>query len=229
MAGQHIIVHRDSGSSPHAWGASRRWPSSQRCGRFIPTCVGSIRQTISRSRCHSVHPHMRGEHAVGERRPARVWRFIPTCVGSILSGGELRHGLSVHPHMRGEHSACVNLTDRATGSSPHAWGALRRQRRGGLDGRFIPTCVGSMRERGPLPGRVPVHPHMRGEHSVEMSPVNAGGGSSPHAWGASRPGRPAPAPVRFIPTCVGSILGLDKKRVFSSLAPYLAGQYPLAH
>ena len=71
--------------------------------------------------------------------------------------------------------------------------------------RFIPTCVGSMTgaSRGVVPGAV--HPHVRGEHWVNKGVCRRLHGSSPRAWGAYLMRKPIYAPVRFIPTCVGSI------------------------
>ena len=70
------------------------------------------------------------------------------------------------------------------GSSPHARGALRRQRGGVLRDGIIPACAGST--RGPVRGRDAEgdHPRMRGEHGDGGVVDDAVEGSSPHARGA---------------------------------------------
>ena len=93
------------GSSPRAWGTRGIDASVLRPYRFIPTCVGNTCATSTRWRAMSVHPHVRGEHAVIMMPAAivdgsspRAWgtlldarcvhayrRFIPTCVGNTAS------------------------------------------------------------------------------------------------------------------------------------------------
>src|SRR5690606_29120287 len=90
------------GSPPRAWGRRRGADMLVPERRFTPTCVGTTRAASRPPRCHSVHPHVRGDdegrftrnaplrgsppRAWGRlpaRSPAcRVWRFTPTCVGT---------------------------------------------------------------------------------------------------------------------------------------------------
>ncbi len=93
------------GSPPRAWGrgvASRPWLCD--C-RFTPTCVGTSFHIEQAFRAAPVHPHVRGDEVIGERRlgecrgsPPRAWgrgvglledrverRFTPTCVGTRLA------------------------------------------------------------------------------------------------------------------------------------------------
>ena len=69
--------HRQSstGSSPRAWGASTHSASAASATRFIPTCVGSIAADTNPSGSSTVHPHVRGEHAMMKPKP-------PTHTGS---------------------------------------------------------------------------------------------------------------------------------------------------
>ena len=66
MRGEHpsslTNTYPCAGSSPHAWGTSKRLSKSRPSVRFIPTCVGNILSSRSIWCFVSVHPHMRGEH-----------------------------------------------------------------------------------------------------------------------------------------------------------------------
>ena len=72
-----------------------------------------------------------------------VVRFIPTCVGNTDLLAVVSPAIAVHPHVRGEHQSFGKSRHGAIGSSPRAWGTLRRQVDVADDDRFIPTCVGN--------------------------------------------------------------------------------------
>ena len=153
--------------------------------RFIPTCVGQIsaatvpdatidgssprawgkwKAGCGRSRCPSVHPHVRGANWQQSRCSCRC--------------------RPVHPHVRGANEFRDTIGAAHVGSSPRAWAnSCRRsdrretppvhphvrganvpvQRINAVAARFIPTCVGQM-VFFPFCGA-------------------GGGGSSPRAWG----------------------------------------------
>ena len=167
VRGDSLQVHEAEGdhlgSSPRAWGQPRRWTRVARLSRFIPTCVGTA---VCAARCRrrsTVHPHVRGDSgvlAVSDNADTgsspRAWgqrqaivssrgdrRFIPTCVGTAVRDRVVPVGAPVHPHVRGDSS--LILLDEASriGSSPRAWGQLRRHGERRLSRRFIPTCVGT--------------------------------------------------------------------------------------
>ena len=71
-------------------------------------------------------------------------------------------------------------------------------------GRFIPTCVGNSPVALPVMFFAAVHPHMRGEQSLNSSYLASVGGSSPHAWGTGPLYCESGIRNRFIPTCVGN-------------------------
>ena len=174
------------GSSPRAWGtpSQSRIPFFSRW--FIPTCVGNtiIRGSFRLSK--TVHPHVRGEHGTffdGIPKDCgsspRAWgthkwvgrcvsgqRFIPTCVGNTSSSRPPALSTSVHPHVRGEHISSLSRTRSSIGSSPRAWGTrIGLQKR--IDtNRFIPTCVGNTDNLTVTSPLFPVHPHVRGEHTI---------------------------------------------------------------
>ncbi len=70
------------------------------------------------------------------------------------------------------------------GSSPLAWGALRRRPTDRPCRRFIPTRVGSIYETPDEEPLRAVHPHSRGEHAIKLDYAPSFPGSSPLAWGA---------------------------------------------
>ena len=205
------------GNSPRAWIRSPGF-------RFIPTCVGNSLRRATNRPCPSVHPHMRGElswlpesaraycgsspHAWGTHRrqglAASARRFIPTCVGNSSRIPTRPPAATVHPHMRGELASSSRSYSGVIGSSPHAWGTLRRRSSLALRFRFIPTCVGNSFTSPSSKPRRTVHPHMRGELPHPVPPVACGTGSSPHAWGTRTIGMADYRHLRFIPTCVGN-------------------------
>src|SRR5438105_4964197 len=110
--------------------------------------------------------------------------------------------------MRGEHPDDIVGKIKDDGSSPHAWGTLRRTGLVRPPIRFIPTCVGNTTWGMDLSYQESVHPHMRGEHpTLRRSPYCANG-SSPHAWGTLEVLNPRTLYGRFIPTCVGNTVPL---------------------
>ena len=132
-------------------------------------------------------------------------RFIPTCVGNIARILLSSTIMTVHPHVRGEHPTSWVASDVNNGSSPRAWGTSARGVFFGYCVRFIPTCVGNMRRRSWVLARLPVHPHVRGEHCLTYAYNVCDVGSSPRAWGTSVQEIWEKRIRRFIPTCVGNI------------------------
>ena len=146
MRGAHtpsgLLISRQRGSSPHAWGTHGKRVTFLACGRFIPTCVGHTTRVLR------VHQSLHGSspHAWGTPRQlpgVRLeLRFIPTCVGHTPCLEHCYHNRAVHPHMRGAHGQSGTIYLTPGGSSPHAWGTPARHRGHERHGRFIPTCVG---------------------------------------------------------------------------------------
>ena len=152
-------------------------------------------------------------------------RFIPTCVGNTDALWRSLSLRPVHPHMRGEHGRCAVWWTEDAGSSPHAWGThisnfVSRKR-----SRFIPTCVGNT-ERKPLDDpEAPVHPHMRGEHTLCSTLTSPDIGSSPHAWGTHRLHIILYPSCRFIPTCVGNTAWPHGPRGRPTVHPHMRGEH----
>ena len=140
-----IIVERtetSDGSSPHAWGTLAYSMFVFEPERFIPTCVGTQRDSPT---------------------PSTSFRFIPTCVGNSPRLTTPGTWGTVHPHMRGELLSPLRMQASMSGSSPHAWGTPLISFKPLTHLRFIPTCVGNSSIRPARSPTPPVHPHMRGE------------------------------------------------------------------
>ncbi len=183
----------------HAWAKIKK-PYKE---RFIPTRVGNTSAIWATQFSSPVHPHPRGEHCrvtvgianhPGSSPPAwgtRVkssdqmsgQRFIPTRVGNTNEQNILATASAVHPHPRGEHSSPAAFFPTRNGSSPPAWGTLRRFRPTPHHHRFIPTRVGNTSYTPLSTSRSSVHPHPRGEHFVIGDMLIKTFGSSPPAWG----------------------------------------------
>ena len=110
-------------------------------------------------------------------------RNIPTGVG--------RRGLQSLP------------PERATGTSPRAWGEGRASPGRRDNARNIPTGVGRRLSPVSRPSRSPEHPHGRGEKALINEPLRGLCGTSPRAWGEVRDDDIRNALARNIPTGVG--------------------------
>ena len=151
-----------SGSPPRAWGRRNHSDSRNVRFRFTPTCVGKTAIRLCSPNLRPVHPHVRGEDGVTERRgercdgsPPRAWgrpapapdpfsslRFTPTCVGKTSHALEISAALAVHPHVRGEDVRIILGALAVGGSPPRAWGRLCLGEKNRGNCRFTPTCVG---------------------------------------------------------------------------------------
>ena len=229
MRGEHDIRPIDPrirlGSSPHARGARAARSST----------VGP----------RSAHPRMRGEHtlhsydtkvAVGSSPHARgardlepdhlqALRLIPACAGSTRSAGAADLARVAHPRMRGEHGPQQEKRYAATGSSPHARGALGPDPQGGDVQRLIPACAGSTPATGGCCRSSGAHPRMRGEHLPTRLGLLWGYGSSPHARGAH--GSPADRHLwgGLIPACAGSTSSARAEKGIRRAHPRMRGEH----
>ncbi len=194
--------------------------------RFTPTCVGTIAPEPSPCSLNPVHPHVRGDNEGGEffltwliGSPPRAWgqsiegsekvpaeRFTPTCVGTIIVKPNGVIVLPVHPHVRGDNLDSQRISRPICGSPPRAWGQCQSVTFIVRMGRFTPTCVGTMSRGAAWRSIRAVHPHVRGDNFVRASSATCPDGSPPRAWGQLCNIDCLPAPERFTPTCVGTIL-----------------------
>ena len=216
VRGEHriagIIRPKYIGSSPRARGTSNPARGICQCFRFIPACAGNITDDQGRDTVGSVHPRVRGEHNdinTGIRRDpgssprsrgtsfpvclnCEILRFIPACAGNMVLD---RFGI---PH--------------GVGSSPRARGTLRMSRQTEHAHRFIPACAGNIIGECADCGDKPVHPRVRGEHSLSSQNVIFQFGSSPRARGTYGYWRQSAPLDRFIPACAGNIRSRSLER-----------------
>ena len=96
--------------------------------------------------------------------------------------------------------------------------------RGAL-GRFIPTSVGNTAAPGQPLRPAPVHPHVRGEHSVRCEQEPGIHGSSPRPWGTLPAAVPAVMIGRFIPTSVGNTHSIPGPTQRATVHPHVRGEH----
>ena len=218
-----------AGPPPRAWGAPAHRLDQRVQDRTIPTCVGSTPAPVWGRGAPADHPHVRGEHALGEvpvddlgGPSPRAWgargpdaalprhgRTIPTCVGSTRTRTSRARPEPDHPHVRGEHWGRPQRGGPQTGPSPRAWGAHAPGLLADPRTRTIPTCVGST--------RTPPTSHHR---SV---------GPSPRAWGAPAWGSMVITGSRTIPTCVGSTSSYATQVSCCPDHPHVRGEHAHEH
>ncbi len=250
--GEHLAVQAadapDDGSSPRPWGTPPVAHREAAVPRFIPTPVGNTWPPARPRSRRPVHPHARGEHmTMGDRLCTNVgssprpwgtllavqaesggWRFIPTPVGNTWCRRRWWQTSSVHPHARGEHLRDPHHQCPATGSSPRPWGTQMWDGAAVCVARFIPTPVGNTSMTNLLPGRVPVHPHARGEHAPSAGAGARDDGSSPRPWGTPGHLVRRAGQQRFIPTPVGNTPAATGRRWSCPVHPHARGEHQLA-
>src|SRR2546421_468830 len=112
--------------------------------RFTPTPVGTMWPSALWELWLPVHPHARGDDAVGASddelaygSPPRPWgrwgtredarrspRFTPTPVGTIHAPRASPARNTVHPHARGDDQDNPSYAEVIDGSPPRPWGRL---------------------------------------------------------------------------------------------------------
>ena len=249
MRGEHRPESPSSaevcGSSPHARGTLFRHLTEGMDERFIPACAGNTVSQRPANSCMSVHPRMRGEHftstyhcfskygssphARGTRErcaeQGRPMRFIPACAGNTGIPHSRPPRQSVHPRMRGEHRHHPQVIPAVVGSSPHARGTLPRRCPARGYCRFIPACAGNTIAAGLSRPVRPVHPRMRGEHTVVPTVKYLGVGSSPHARGTQPVMLFRVFQRRFIPACAGNTLANFHVWTVHTVHPRMRGEH----
>ncbi len=238
------LDHESYGSPPRAWGQRREDSESFFSVRFTPTCVGTaaIRPTLAKVLAGSP-PRAWGQRQ-GQPPVALDSRFTPTCVGTASSSATKKWRLDgspprawgqrrrsrrwrarrpVHPHVRGDSLGQPLPKSRRHGSPPRAWGQRHADTTRHPEARFTPTCVGTAISPGVSPTASPVHPHVRGDSHVCLSPAASLAGSPPRAWGQLHH-LPELRPIRrFTPTCVGTALYKGSEGTLDTVHPHVRG------
>ena len=188
-------------------GSTPRGRSAARAGRDHPRMRGEHwdLELVSNGKQGS-SPHARGAHGARGLPPRRAG-IIPACAGSTTRHPQARCRCRDHPRMRGEHLVRDGEDVIASGSSPHARGALRLALLLGEHGGIIPACAGSTHELRRTSVRGRDHPRMRGEHMSSSCTCVPVPGSSPHARGAHLQRGNLQRTRGIIPACAGSTPG----------------------
>ena len=211
------------GSPPHAWGQCVYLSQPIRIIRFTPTCVGTIDVNPFILFMASVHPHMRGDNDLLRIPTEKEIGSPPHAWGQWTCPTPCPIRPPVHPHMRGDNSRYTLGSAAEAGSPPHAWGQCQ-----GIPGnipsrRFTPTCVGTIINHAVNRIAQAVHPHMRGDNWFDGSHGHRPIGSPPHAWGQWCKTPVYLQPVRFTPTCVGTIRANSNRRRVNAVHPHMRG------
>ena len=151
--------------------------------------------------------------------------FIPTCVGNIQQSPDSRAILSVHPHVCGEHYRFIPTSKAFYGSSPRVWGTFPCLSVPMPFCRFIPTCVGNIKQNKENRLKLPVHPHVCGEHRINGCSCCCVDGSSPRVWGTFKKYLDEHGKIRFIPTCVGNMRAMRQLMIDSAVHPHVCGEH----
>ena len=131
---------------------------------------------------------------------------------------------AVHPRLRGELCNGVYEFTVLNGSSPLARGTLLGGPSSGRSLRFIPACAGnSMCRKSPC-ANITVHPRLRGELSLRISPARIPVGSSPLARGTQSGYSEGHNVLRFIPACAGNSSKVENTEVSGTVHPRLRGE-----
>ena len=134
-----------------------------------------------------------------------MMRFTPTGVGTIITSVPVGTFWTVHPHGRGDNHLQNGVRIVLNGSPPRAWGQLNNNGRCHNTSRFTPTGVGTISSSSTVICGKTVHPHGRGDNTVEEAGQFFRDGSPPRAWGQSFLNYAFTENIRFTPTGVGTI------------------------
>ena len=125
--------------------------------------------------------------------------------------------------MRGDNVVNGETMEPLRGSPPHAWGQYPGRREENHQGRFTPTCVGTIfYDTGEDAART-VHPHMRGDNWFAKGCTMRTDGSPPHAWGQCKANANPKQNRRFTPTCVGTMFEPLMVYQCGSVHPHMRG------
>ena len=172
------------GSSPHTRGARQAILPVSSLARIIPAYAGSTKSLdMSKNSSHGSSPHTRGARLASECRQSGIG-IIPAYAGSTDAAAVAIEAPPDHPRIRGEHLCAGGRCTCGRGSSPHTRGALRAVHLPTRAPGIIPAYAGSTDPPRGRSYRRWDHPRIRGEHSIELSPLLGVEGSSPHTRGA---------------------------------------------
>ena len=113
-----------------------------------------------------------------------------------------------------------------SGSSPCVWGTSLSTWIRPVNSRFIPMCMGNIISPFLPKDQIPVHPHVYGEHMINIHPSGFIRGSSPCVWGTYSSQIGALGKKRFIPMCMGNIRPWLILIIHQPVHPHVYGEHP---
>ena len=127
-------------------------------------------------------PRMRGTPTDTAREPPGAG-LIPTYAGNTLVRPRSAHPARAHPHVCGEHSGECETSPIFQGSSPRMRGTRQRYWPGSPRSGLIPTYAGNTKGANSAGVLTRAHPHVCGEHAIEVVAAVFTWGSSPRMRG----------------------------------------------
>ena len=126
--------------------------------------------------------------------------------------------------MRGEENIPCFCWFSSSGPPPRAWGREQPVTSLAEARGSTPTCVGKSSPLLHGGRRLAVHPHVRGEETVESLVNPIGEGPPPRAWGRDLRAAARRWNVRSTPTCVGKSVAGGKRLAMERVHPHVRGE-----
>ena len=130
-----------------------------------------------------------------------------------------------HPHIHGEHSPPVAFGIPCQGSPPYTWGAPGLREVGGHQARITPIYMGSTSLGLPALQLIQDHPHIHGEHMLQLRPDLSVRGSPPYTWGAPSHSPCGQLKLRITPIYMGSTGTKRHASVIIEDHPHIHGEH----
>ncbi len=213
-----------AGLSPLARGTQEQARQLLTNIRFIPAGAGNTLRQVSLRALLPVYPRWRGEHLLRCYRKCaqsglsplprgtrfalllfgQTGRFIPAGAGNTNRRSFSLTMIRVYPRWRGEHIKTGVAAQHRSGLSPLARGTPVNSFVWLWYSRFIPAGAGNTLVYRRLPGKKPVYPRWRGEHSRAGLEADSNRGLSPLARGTRLACAMKALLARFIPAGAGN-------------------------
>ena len=250
VCGEHKLTTQEilerQGSSPRMRGTRAPTGHAAHATGLIPTYAGNTRRSGALWCGAWAHPHVCGEHVpLQERRvsdPGSSPRMrgthgdgetfsdekglIPTYAGNTSVPVSRRCMTRAHPHLCGEHAETAKTARMTRGSSPRMRGTPQYLGLGDALLGLIPTYAGNTQELQAIVVLLRAHPHVCGEHGVEVISTPLDGGSSPRMRGTQGRNPSGLNSLGLIPTYAGNTAIRRLRLGFGWAHPHVCGEHP---
>ena len=112
-----------------------------------------------------------------------------------------------------------------TGSPPYTWGALRRANSSNRSPRITPIYMGSTCSHDGYRQSLRDHPHIHGEHQLNVWVTLDRLGSPPYTWGARNRDGHSKSVYRITPIYMGSTIGIRAVESLDRDHPHIHGEH----